>query len=204
MYSINIVVEQIYVIFFSNTNCQHVAMSKPGVHCHWERRAFSHHLRAVNTTTMRRVLVVALLLVMTLHIALTFADQMQHVERAHQRHTHDRHMRRLHEYHADGDKHSSSSSTTHERPYDYYQYYDPGTPSPTRTPRPHPPSSNTSAEDDGDSTSSYHAYEGSSSSSDDGDDDHTGLWLSIGMVGVALVAFGGFIALFVLSAANRL
>lgn len=102
---------------------------------------------------------------------------------------------------------------SHTRSSDYYMYYDPGTPSPTRTPRPRPPSSNSSSSSSSSNSSSssstgstYYSstYDDSSSSSDDDSDNHNGLWTAVGFVG-ALFLFGlGFILLIVFGSADRL
>lgn len=106
---------------------------------------------------------------------------------------------------------------SHTRSSDYYMYYDPGTPSPTRTPRPSSPSSNSSSSSTSSNSSSgsstsdttsstYYSstYDDSSSSSDDDDDNHNGLWTAFGFIG-AIFLFGlGFILLIVFGSADRL
>jgi hypothetical protein len=115
------------------------------------------------------------------------------------------------EYHGVEDTDSSSSTSTRERPADYYEYYEYTTPSPTGTPRPRPPSTNSSSSstethstNTSSSSHSYEDYDSSSSSSGDDEDDHTGLWVSIGMFGAAVLAGIGFVILLVLGAASRL
>ena len=154
---------------------------------------------------MKCLVGVVLLLLATaaLCTASAFADEAKRMKHAReQQHAHMRHVRQLNQYHTDAHS-TTSSSTTQDRPYDYYQYYDPGTPTPTRTPRPHPPSSNSSTSQYYESSPSYNAYDNDSSSSSSGDDNRNGLWLSIGMIGIALVAFFGLVALLVLGAASR-
>jgi hypothetical protein len=101
---------------------------------------------------------------------------------------------------------------SHTRSSDYYMYYDPGTLSPTRTPRPRPASSNSSISSQSSNSSSssssttYYSstYDDSSSSSSDDDDNHNGLWTAFGFIG-AIFLFGlGFIALLLVGSANRL